>query len=221
MTYAHKVNRVTIMGTMYNGGEIWTTGFFCGTTGVDVTAPSQAGADMVLAAWSTFFQLTGNSINYQFKTTGIKIARHNTDGSTDLGAIVTSMYTTPIGGAETGAGHPPQIALVASLIAGQTKGVGHRGRMFIPGVAAPMDTTGHITSSYPSSIATSLAAFFATINTSVDQPGTVINASKGGTGLNLAPPVNKVIDSVQVGNVYDTQRRRRNALVESYSSHTV
>jgi hypothetical protein len=221
MTYAHKVTRVTIMGTMYNTAEIWNTGFFVGTETADVTPPTQAAADMVKTAWQTFFTATGNSINYQFKTTGVKLALVNTDGHDDLAHIVTSMYTSPIAGAETGSGHPPQIALVASLIAGTAKGVGHRGRMYLPGVAAPMDTTGHITTSYPASIATTLATFFSTVNSSFDSPGTVINASKGGTGFNLAPPINRSITDVNVGNVYDTQRRRRNALVETYSTHTV
>jgi hypothetical protein len=131
------------------------------------------------------------------------------------------MYTTPIAGADVSSGHPPQIALVASLLAGTTKGVGQPGRMYFPGVAASVDPTGHIASSYPISIATTLAAFFAAINGSVDRPGAVINASAGGTGANIAPAVNREITDVKVGNVYDTQRRRRNALVETYSSHAV
>ena len=52
-------------------------------------------------------------------------------------------------------------------------------------------------------------------------PGQLINASHPPVVIGGPSPVNKVVTTIKVGNVYDTQRRRRNALAESYAAATL
>jgi len=112
MGYAHKVNRVTIFGTSFNGAEEWSTGFFLGDSSADAAPPTDQGAIDIRDAWETFFELTANQISYLWKTDGVKIATINTDGSTDINSVKTSYYTTAIQGGYGSNGNPPQIALV-------------------------------------------------------------------------------------------------------------
>jgi len=221
MPYAHKVVRCTLFGSMYNGNEEWSTGFYLGATGADAAAPTEAFADVVLASWEDFFTATNTSISFNWKTHGVKLARFNTDGTTETSTVVQKTYTTAIAGQNGGAGFPPQVTLVASLLAGLGTQPGDKGRMFIPGPASGLDTTGHSTTGYNQTIATNLKTFFDDLNGSFDTPGQLINASHPPVVIGGPSPINKVVTTIKVGNVYDTQRRRRNNLVESYAAATL
>lgn len=221
MAYAHKVNRVTIFGTSFNGAEEWSTGFFCGAANADAIEPNADMATVVLNEWEPFFESTANTIGYLWKTEGVRIARLNTDGTTEVGTPVYGRYATPIQGNSGANGFPAQIAVVATLLAEGVSGLSRRGRMFIPGVSIGIQSDGHIGTGGPANIASSLATFFSNVNSSLDGPGLVVNASKGRQAPLIGPGVTSYVTAVQVGNVYDTQRRRRNQLAESYSSANI
>lgn len=218
---AQKPVHVTIHGTMFGGGEIWQTGFMVGSATQDASVPTQAWADVVRNAWTTFHSQTGNFINYNYVFTGVKAVRLAKDGRYDGTDPVESFPTTGVAGGYTGQVIPPQNALVATLIGGSGKGLGGKGRMYLPGIACPIDTTGHILQTTCQGIATNLAAFFNTIDANVDAPGHVINVSRGHKAQLGAGNRNVKVNGVRVGNVYDTQRRRRNALKETYSAAVV
>jgi hypothetical protein len=221
MAFAHKVVRCSLFGSMYSGAEIWSTGFYLGLPEGDATAPTEAFADVVLASWEDFFTATNTSISFNWKTHGVKLAPLNTDGSTDTAGVVQKTYGTAIAGQNGGSGFPPQVSLVASLLAGLGTQPGDKGRMFIPGVASGLDSTGHATTGYNQTIATGLKTFFDDLNGSFETPGQLINASHPSIVIGGPTPVNKLVTSIKVGNVYDTQRKRRNALAEIYASATL
>lgn len=218
MAYAHKVVRVTCFGTMFGGAEEWSTGFFLGASATDASIPTQAGADMVRDAWGTLFGTPNMGIASAWQAVGVKLARLGTDGKTELDNVETSYFASPVSGAGGGSPFPPQVALVATLIAESGKGLGGKGRMYLPGVKHGIDGGGKLGSTEAGYISLALKTFFDTVNGSFDTPGQLINASQGRGGLTPTFPLNRGITSVRVGNVYDTQRRRRNALVESYNS---
>lgn len=218
---AQKVVRVTLSGTMFGGNEEWQTGFYCGTAEADAPVPTQAFADAVRDAWITFFTSANGNILSGYKFTTAKAVRLLKNGDYDGDAVVSNATTTISGGAISSTPMPPQIALVATLVAGSGKGLAGKGRMYLPGVNAAVDGTGHIISPAPQNIATALATFFNTINGSFDIPGEVINVSRGHKALLGTGARNVPINGVRVGNVYDTQRRRRNALAETYVSAVV
>lgn len=222
MAYAHIVTRCTISGTSYGGAEEWSTGFFLGSSGADSADVTQAGVDAVAGFWETFFETASSSIPDEWATTEVKLARLATDGSTILDDVVHHVYPAPIIGAGVAAPYPPQISLVATLLSANPRGLASKGRMYLPGVAAGIDATGHMNSTSQGTIATNLQTFFNAVNGAIDLGGdSVILASFGRTAPAVGPGVSALVTSLRVGNVYDTQRRRRNALVEAYVSRTV
>lgn len=219
--FTHKVVRVTLSGTMMGGAEEWQTGFYVGQPDADAGVPNQLFADAVRNAWVTFFQHADVGISNWYNFTQAKAARLTEAGKYDGTDVAISNPAVAVYGPRGGTPYPPQIALVATLIAGSGKGLAGKGRMYLPGICEPIDATGHLTGAYTTKVATQLAAFFNTINASFDIPGQVINASKGrekllGIGARSVP-----VNGVRVGNVYDTQRRRRNGFSEAYSHAVV
>lgn len=218
---AQKVVHVTLIGTAWSGQEEWQTGFYMGSPTQDAAVPTQLFADAVRDAWITFFSSQEGNISSGFKFTTAKCARLLKNGLYDGEAVESHAAATVSGGAISSTPMPPQVSLVATLIAGSGKGLAGKGRMYLPGVNAAIDGTGHIISPAPQNIATKLSEFFNAINGSFDAPGEVINVSRGhkaqlGLGARNVP-----VNGIRVGNVYDTQRRRRNQLAEQYVNAVV
>ena len=221
MAYAHKVIRCTAFGTCFGGDEQWSTGFYMGSTSGDVGNPTQASADALQTHWKTFFQATGTSVSNAYKTEGVRVTLYNTNGQMDPALNFYSYPTVAFSGANVGAPLPAQTALVASLQAVPDRGLGSKGRMFLPGINHQLATDGRISSTNVTSVLTAFKTFINAVNGDIALFGAVINASKGGTGLNPLPPVNRLVENVLIGNVYDTQRRRRNTLTETYQTQAV
>lgn len=221
MALPFKVARITINGTMFGGAEQWSTGFWMGAAGADATVPTAAFMDIVATEWKKFFIASTSGINLNYQTTSYRGALHGTDGKGIPGAVVNKYEGTPYGGGGTGSAIPPQNSLVATLTSAVPRGLGSKGRMYLPGISLSISADGRIPSPGPLNIATNLKTFFAALNATVEQPGVVVNASPGSKPPLLGPGVIRPITGVRVGNVYDTQRRRRNQLVEVYSSVVV
>lgn len=219
MAYAHKVVRVTISGTCFGDSEIWSTGFFLGREDADAAAATMDAAARVADAWKTMFTHADTKIGSNYFTSSVKLAPLNLDGKTDVEKVIQYDFSTRPQGPNGGNTYPAQIALVASLRSEKKRGIASHGRMYLPGVSAPIDGTGKMTNSFYPAIGNKVAAMFQTLATDFTLPGYPILASKGKSGLFAGAGENQGITEVKVGNVYDTQRRRRNALVESY--HTV
>ncbi len=215
--FADKVVHVTLSGKMLQGNEEWQTGFYMGLAQGEAPVPTQEFVDGVRDLWQTFWTTPGNAIAAQFTFEQVKAARLGKDGRYDGTAVPISYPTAPVAGGSSGNPLPPQIALVATLIAGSGKGLAGKGRMYLPGVRQVVDDSGHLLGTTPQTIATNLTTFFNGIRTLSSAPGVPINASRGSVKLLGADARNVPINGVRVGNVYDTQRRRRNQLQETYS----
>lgn len=220
MAFADKVIHVTMSGAMLGGAEEWQTGFYVGLAQGTVDAPSQEFVDGIRDLWETWFETAGH-VHQSYTFTQVKAARLNIGGLYDGSGVVTSNPAAAVIGNYQGQVMPPQIALVATLIAGSGKGLAGKGRMYLPGVSGGIDSTGHLTGTYTQQIATNLATFFNGVNALASNPGVVINASRGQKNFAGLGARNVPINGIRVGNVYDTQRRRRNALAETYSTAVV
>lgn len=223
---AQKVVHVTLSGQMLGGAEEWQTGFYVGYADQDAPMPTQAFADAVRDAWTTFFKDTTVGISSTFSFTQVKCALLEKNGTYGPDATVLSFPTVTVLGDAPGSPKPPQLALVATLIGGSGKGLAGKGRMYLPGIKADIDGGGHLDATYCQAVATKLAAFFNTIDASPSITGHAINVSRGhkttGDFPNLYVGARNVkINGVRIGNVYDTQRRRRNALAETYKTAVV
>jgi hypothetical protein len=226
MPYLHRVTRATISGTSYGGGEIWSTGFYIGNVAADATMPTQAQADQIRDAWRTFFTAATSKFSNSWQSTLVKVSSIGTDGKSNVADTVFSDFAPAAVGA-TAERMPPQVALVASLAGVSPRGVASKGRMYLPGIAAALGSDGKISSVDQGNIATNFQAFLQAVNAFAGTPNVVMLASEGSLNRDGTPrvggsgPKNSQVVNVRVGNVYDTQRRRRNGLAEVYTSRAL
>lgn len=221
MAFAHKVNRVTMSGSMFGGEEEWSTGFYMGNVSADANLPQQSIVDAIGPLWQTFFTTAANGFNSNYKTHEIKIVQLKaTDGKTVPDSQVYYTYPAPITGGYTTNINPPQISAVATLISPIARGLASKGRMFLPGTGFSVDTNGRIPTASQTSLTNNLKTFLRAVN-DLPEDNVILLSSKGRTAPLLGAPVMHEVISVRIGNVYDTQRRRRNALTEVYTTATL
>lgn len=222
MVYAHRVNRVTISGTMFNGAEEWSTGFFLGQEGADAADGSDAGAAAILAAWETFFEHTNSKISSSYRVTQAKIAAIDTNGHTEPDHVYYAYPGSTITGSSAINTLPPQCSLVVTLLSDRPRGKASKGRMYLPGIATlPDAATGKLLSATVGAIADNLKTFFDALVGHVDIPDQLILAAKGTGPVPALTAQNDFVETIRVGDVIDTQRRRRNGLVETYTSRVL
>jgi surface antigen len=221
--FIHRVSRVTIHGKYAGGVEEWSTGFYLGKENADAALPTQAQVDAIATAWKNFFTGVGQNISASWSTDYVKIASMGTDGRSDAQDTVYSNYVTQ----PTGSGgnlYPPQIALAASFTSAKMRGVGSHGRMYLPGISIGLDTTGHVGGAGLTAVLGAFKTFINACNAASASGDIVILASHGSINKDGTPkiggsaPINKAVTGIKIGNVFDTQRRRRNQLAETYQA---
>jgi hypothetical protein len=221
MVYAHTVNRITLSGTMWGGAEEWSTGFFLGQEGADAGELSQAGLDQIKEAFRVFFThgLSWVSSNYVF--TQAKSALIDATGHTILDSVKYSYASTSNVGGATSAHFPSQCSLVVTLMSDRPRGKASKGRMYLPGIAGGVNGGGKIDSDRITSIANNLKTFFDSFADDADVPDQLILAAKGTGPVPALTAQNDFVETIKVGDVVDTQRRRRNGLNESYTTRVL
>jgi len=229
VTYAHAVNKVTISGTCFGGAEIWSTGFFVGLEDGDageVTAPQ---CNAIADHWEVFFEHAQSEVSWAWLTTEVKMAKIDTLGETVEDEVEYYTYPAAIAGGKQSNGLPPQVSIVATLQSSNVRGLASKGRMFLPGLAPNIGQFGKIDAAQLGVIATNINNFLSAVNDDFAIPGQIILASFGsvtakdasGKPTGWGPGENKFVEHVRLGDVFDTQRRRRNALNETYINRDV
>jgi hypothetical protein len=221
MVFAHQVNRVTFSGTMFGGQEEWSTGFFIGEEGADANSPTQTMANRLLVHWTTFFEAFSSHVNQNYLTTQVKVAALSAGGPTIPDQVVYAYPGAVLDGGDPNNTHPPQCAIVVTLLSDRPRGLASKGRMYLPGICAAIDGTGRISGNDRDNIATNIKTFFNSVRADADIPNTPILAAKGIGPFPALTAQNDYIEKIKVGNVVDTQRRRRNGLAESYKTETL
>jgi hypothetical protein len=216
MVYAHKVCRVTLSGSMWGGAEQWSTGFFLGDKDNDSVAPTQAAADAIAGYYRTL-HINGNfHISSTYKFEKVKMASIGADGHTVLSEVVYSAPTTTTFGGEPTWVLPGQNALAITLTSNRPRGLAAKGRMYFPGIGVNVGVTGRLNSTDRTNIANLAKVFYDAIQGDPDIPGKLILAAKGTGAFPALTAQNDWVTHLKVGDVIDTQRRRRNGLSESY-----
>lgn len=131
------------------------------------------------------------------------------DPATD-GQLTRVEVVLALTGVATGEMLPFQCATVISLLSDSATRHG-RGRFYLPPLAVSTVDGGLISAAAITSLDTAWTAFFDSLNTDGVNP--VIRNRTG----HISTPVT----GARVGNVFDTQRRRRNKLVETYTAIAV
>lgn len=167
-------------------------------TGYDLWAAALAADTSYTDLFPTVVQFGGGKVSQVDEATGVVVA--------------TSVAGTPYAGTGFGASMPPQNALVVTLYSALA-GRSDRGRFYLPGPAfSSIDVNGRFLVADALQVATSMVAAF--------------NAARptGWTDIIVYSRKNRshvTATVVSVGNIIDTQRRRRDKLLETRSNVTI
>ena len=198
-----------------------------GDTAGDIAGITPGTAEQIAGYWKTFMENGAHEIGNTWRVTLVKIALINTNGTTDQDNIDYYNFPTVVTGPKAGTQFPPQITLAATLTSDFQRGLASKGRMYLPGVNSAIDSaTGKLGAAFTNTLNTGFKTFLDGINVDSDIIGNVIIASKGHkTGALDAngQPVyvdgrHAEVTGCRIGDVYDTQRRRRDALKETYNT---
>ncbi len=207
--------KVVLSGTVLGGKEVWSTSLSVLPPFTDGSRTDELRADLlpvVVAAASTWFRSTEARVHQTADLRLVKTNMVGTDGryTSDEETVLQEIPAGEVRGAQTSGLLPLQNTAAVSLRTDATRGLASRGRFYPPALAAAIDAnTGALVGSTPLDMATAAATMLTAINRA---PGyRVIVASDIREGA-LRP-----VTRVEVGNVVDTQRRRRSALAEAYS----
>lgn len=193
------------------GDEEWSCGFrmwkAAGSTPSDATAL----LSQVSAAISAYHLRSTSHISAKVKLSFVKCNAIDVNGHYQ-GAGTTEQLFADVSGGGTGSGNNPnQIALAVSLTTGFSRGPAHRGRFFNPCPDVGVDTDGTISPGQALETATSAKALMTAINLGGAEQMVVMSRKAGAPG-------HRAVTGAQVGRILDTQRRRRNSLLENYST---
>lgn len=112
---------------------------------------------------------------------------------------------------------PPQSAVVLSLRT-DNPGASGRGRLYWPATAASLTTAMRLGTPAPENVVAAAATYFSSLETNIEAaiPGlpfwSSLNFAVRSTSTRTTPHVRRIM----VGDVIDTQRRRRDGLPEAY-----
>lgn len=211
--------RIHIDGTLGSGAEEFSTSFAVQSLGGDpVTDPAvlAAWADACLALWAPGTGWPGDLRAMLGSTSAITTIRvYNYPAPGSAADALGQSSTAAVAGSGTVI-LPFQSSLVYTLRTARP-GRSYRGRMYWPFVTASMLATGLVNTASTSlaSRASSFAQMLAAHCTAGPLASLDPMVASAATG-DVTP-----VTSVRVGNVMDTQRRRRDNLVESFGSAAI
>jgi hypothetical protein len=192
LAYAAGDQGVTLIGSALAGSEVFNITFAVEGITFDYTSDLEQLMTDLSAVMST-----------QYEFTDARITVLNSDTVIDL------PLGDPIVGQDSSGPLPPQCAMRVSLKT-NTPGRSGRGGFFLPGLCKGgiSTTTARFGSGTISTVATAISDF-----------SNALQASGGALALNSRTLVRcDTVTSARIGDVVDTIRRRRDAMVESYSS---
>lgn len=202
--------RISILGSL-PGGEQWSVNpvYVMGDFDESIT-PAEAAA-MVTAVNNVSVPSTLRAIMSASTTfTGVRLEARQFDGT--LETVAEGVRATPTAG--TGAStHPYQTAWVTSLRSNAVGGSG-RGRLYWPATGAVLDsdTLRPITGNVVNAV-TGVRDYLQLISTALE---TVVGNATLSVWSRTQNAGHTVV-SLQMGDVLDVQRRRRDTLTEAYS----
>ncbi len=214
MAYSSEHLLYTFTGKL-PGSEIWSVGIRSAASSVTDPAALLQYATGGHTAFLADLWTTGTLKFYNIPSVTFDqcTVRHiNTAGITTNQADYAPGPTAAGGTSQTA---PNQACTVLSLDTARS-GRSYRGRMFLPTLAPEWGAgTGKITSAMATALATGGATLVGDLNAlTTTSPSTGPFACAIQSKTSGQPPA--VITSVRVGNVVDTQRRRRDKEVETY-----
>lgn len=220
--YDRRHFKLTFGGQVGDDIDEWSTGIRIApaTLGAVVDWPhavTQIGehyVPVVTTLWNAIKSRVASGIDLRW----IKLAAIGTDGKYVPG-IDPYIYDfeTPIAGTSASFCTGPQTAVVLSLRTNRSRGPATKGRMYLPANGImPNAGTFKLSSTYTDSIADAGKAFIEQLRV-VNETTTFGPYIMSGIGNGAINGINFVL----VGDMLDTQRRRRNKFTEEYTSRAI
>jgi hypothetical protein len=207
----HKL--LSVLGTTFTGADIFSFS-------VRIIPPigsltvSQAQVDALAAATSTMFASANLAVCPWNRMTAIKLAPVGTDGHYPPGEdAFEHIYSGGVAGGAVVSNiiWPPQCSYSVGLQTAALRGRGHIGRFYLPSMAFNVNTATGKVGDLAGSAGAVLRTWINAINATTDI-GTV------GVITSLGSGTSRVCTGIRLGQVIDTQRRRRNNISETYTS---
>jgi hypothetical protein len=205
MPYASSFLRLQVFGTAYVDEE-WSWSLSFDHSGA---APTEVSMDVRNAVQGFH---TGTWIHSTAKLTGIKLNEINTEGKYANPVTVQHDFATPVAGGGSTNLFPPQIAAAVTLRTDRRRGPGSTGRFYIPNPAFALQADGRMNTSNAEALANAAGTMANALQTALGGAPLIV-ASQGGSGV---PPAHVPVTRIDVGRVFDTQRRRRRDLPEDH-----
>jgi hypothetical protein len=213
--------RAVLKGSI-GGIESWSTSTAFGIVGLSPDVPDQSAADGILANLLAY--TTTANVPTSFKSllssgswiSGWRLELRSEDES--ILSISEGSMGSPVFGTSTPT-KTPQDACVISLRT-STPGARGRGRMYFPAMGAALNATFQLNAPTAANVAADAKTWLNAIKGRMDAYYTSIAAAKS-VAVSVRSATDHVcrdVNQIQVGSILDTQRRRRDAIPESYSS---
>lgn len=207
-----------VFGGSLCASEQWACSIHMMTAGVETEDDAAAIALMVAPIYD-WFGRQASHINQQARLEWIKLNKINKpDGLYADAGSANTLYPGTVGlPAPANISGPPQITQVISFNTDIARGRGSKGRIYPPTVSGDsggsfVETNGLTNLGRTLEMADSGQELLAELNNVVGNLTCVVWSQIGQVG--------RAIETVRVGRIVDTQRRRRNNLNESYVSAT-
>lgn len=216
MTYMHEFVSLTFGGTTAAEEDIWTCGIKL--DGAPMASDPHSTYDQVVAKIAALGGLLEDFVSdqYTFMPKGVKLkwcklALIGTDGKyvkapAEIQLNAEGFYAD---------NYVPQATFVNTLVSGEWKDPGKYNRFYLPGFIPGGGGAFRLNPTDAQHYADALSVLVTALNAELEDinpsaPVRVNVLTNSGTG-NSNP-----VEQVRIGNVIDTQRRRRNKIVETY-----
>lgn len=193
------------------GAEQWSCGFrMCKFTGTHETDIAPTLLPGIVAAIDNFHINPESWIAPAAKLSFVKCNSIDVDGTYTHDTTYETVLADRAG-AGSGVAPPNQIAWVASLVTGYSRGPAHRGRMYLPlPTATNTPGLGTVDVSFATQLKGTLNLMRTAVNLVHPEYKMAVMSRKDGS------PADRLVTGFEVGVVLDTQRRRRRSLAENY-----
>lgn len=207
--------RVTIKGAMATG-EVWSI-----NPVFSFAAPISINTDECLEAATAIDAITLPTGLTAYNTalvtvTGCRFETRTASG--DLESVAEHARSSPVPGTAASVVHPAQTSVVVSLRTSSSAATG-KGRLYWPATGASMGGTMRFSSGPLGTFLVAMDTYLAAVRTAIRGVGGMSTAVLAVWSRKEA--LTRPVLQLRAGDVPDTQRRRRDKFIESYTTQAV
>lgn len=202
------------------GDEIWQCGIrVLPPGGLFTVAQQNAYLASIKTPLQNWWFATANGMRNDATLAWIKCNQIKANGGYLYNVTSRTDYTTPVAGGGGAAGVPAFLSICFSWQTQLQRGLNAKGRIYPPTVGGYTPPGSLVpTATVTAMVASAKALLTVIANTAAADPAVRVVPVIAGPGRPDFEPAPEPITGVRVGNVYDEQRRRKNAVPETYTA---